>query len=325
MGLYPLSQKKAERKPRILNDTTTNHSKTTRSNLLLLLASLIWGCAFVAQSVGLSYVGPFTFNGLRFLLGGFVLLPCIYIIDKQRGVRPSVWGTHDPKQRKTLLMGGLCCGIAMTLGSSLQQIGLAYTTVGKAGFITALYIIIVPVMGLFLRKRVSRLVWCSVGLATAGMYLLCITEGFSIGKGDLILLIGAFFFSIHILVIDHFAQRVDGVRLSCLQFFVCGIVSLVPMFTLETPRITDVLAAWMPMLYAGLLSCGVAYTLQIIGQKHTSPTVASLILSLESVFAVLAGWILLGERLSARELAGCALVFFAIVLTQLPTPQKKRQ
>lgn len=290
--------------------------------MLLLLASLIWGCAFVAQSVGLAYVGPFTFNGLRFLLGGFVLLPCIYFMDRQRGARPTVWGTHDPAQRKTLLLGGLACGVAMTLGSSLQQIGLAYTSVGKAGFITALYIVIVPVLGLFLRKRIQPRFWFCVGLALVGMYLLCVTGGFSIALGDVILLAGSFFFSVHILIIDHFAQKVDGVRLSCLQFFVCGIVSLVPMFALEHPTLSGVLAAWAPLLYAGILSCGVAYTLQILAQKNTNATVASLILSLESVFAVLAGWVLLGQKLTLRELAGCLLVFVAIVLTQLPI--KKR-
>ena len=298
------------------------NSKTTRSNLLLLLASLIWGAAFVAQSVGMDFVGPFTFNGLRFLIGAIVLLPCIFIIDKQRGTHAGIWGTKNPAQRKTLLAGGFFCGLAMLVGSSLQQIGIAYTSVGKAGFITALYIVMVPVLGLFARKKVSMRVWCSVGLAVLGMYLLCINEGFSISKGDAIILLSAFFFSLHILIIDHFARKVDGVRLSCLQFFVCGAISLVPMFTFETPQIANIIGAWLPLLYAGVLSCGVAYTLQIIGQKHTSPAVASLILSLESVFAVLAGWVILGETLSPKELFGCLLVFVAIVLTQLPGRKK---
>ena len=297
--------------------------KTTRSNLMLLLASFIWGAAFVAQSVGMDFVGPFTFNGLRCLIGAGVLLPCVFIFDKQRGTRAGIWGTQDPKQRKTLLAGGFLCGLAMLLGSSLQQIGIAYTSVGKAGFITALYIVMVPLLGLFAGKKVSIRVWCSVGLAVVGMYLLCITESFSISKGDFIILISAFFFSLHILIVDHFARKVDGMRLSFLQFFVCGLISLVPMFVFETPQISGILGAWMPLLYAGVLSCGVAYTLQIMGQKNTNPAVASLILSLESVFAVLAGWVLLGETLSAKELLGCLLVFIAIVLTQLPGKKNK--
>ena len=189
---------------------------------------------------------------------------------------------------------------------------------GKAGFITALYIILVPVLGLFMKKRVQGKVWISVTLAVAGLYLLCITDGFSLGTGDLLVLLCALMFSVHILVIDYFSPKTDGVKMSCIQFFVCGILSGIAMLIFEEPSLGALLQAWMPILYAGVLSCGVAYTLQIVGQKDMDPTVASLILSLESVVSVLAGWVLLGQRLSLREISGCVLMFAAIILAQLP-------
>ena len=206
----------------------------------------------------------------------------------------------------------------MFAASSLQQIGLKYTTAGKAGFITAFYIVIVPVLGIFLHKKIGWKIWLAVVLALAGLYFLCITESFSIGKGDVLIFLCALIFAVHIMVIDYFSPKVDGVKMSCIQFFVCGILSLPFMFTIETPKAVAMTAAWMPLLYAGVLSCGVAYTLQILGQKNVNPAVASLILSLESCFSVLAGWIVLGERLSLRESAGCVLMFAAIILAQLP-------
>ncbi len=288
----------------------------TTNNLLLALTALIWGSAFVAQSVGMDYIGPFTFNSIRSFMGGIVLLPVIFIMKRQR--RKNGQGAPSSGDRKTLIIGGICCGIALAAASSLQQIGIVYTSAGKAGFITALYILIVPVMGLFLGRRAGLKVWIGVALAVAGMYFLCITDGFSISKGDFLVFLCAIVFSVHILVIDHFAPKVDGVALSCIQFFVCGILCAVPMFVQEQPRISEILAAWMPLAYAGVLSCGVAYTLQVIAQKNTDPTVASLLLSLESVFSVLTGWVILGERLSGRELFGCALVFAAVLLAQIP-------
>ena len=288
----------------------------TTNNLLLALTALIWGSAFVAQSVGMDYIGPFTFNSIRSFMGGIVLLPVIFIMKRQR--RKNGQGAPSSGDRKTLIIGGICCGIALAAASSLQQIGIVYTSAGKAGFITALYILIVPIMGLFLGRRAGLKVWIGVALAVAGMYFLCITDGFSISKGDFLVFLCAIVFSVHILVIDHFAPKVDGVALSCIQFFVCGILCAVPMFVQEQPRISEILAAWMPLAYAGVLSCGVAYTLQVIAQKNTDPTVASLLLSLESVFSVLTGWVILGERLSGRELFGCALVFAAVLLAQIP-------
>ena len=245
-----------------------------------------------------------------------MLLPVIFIL-RRRG-KKSGKSESPAGSRKTLIIGGVCCGAALAVASSLQQIGIMYTTAGKAGFITALYILIVPIMGLFLGKRAGIKVWIGVGLAVVGMYFLCITDGFSISKGDFLVFLCAIVFSVHILVIDYFAPKTDGVCLSCIQFFVCGILCAVPMLTQEQPQLREILAGWMPLVYAGVLSCGVAYTLQVIAQKNTDPTVASLLLSLESVFSVLAGWVILGERLSGRELFGCVLVFAAVLLAQLP-------
>lgn len=223
--------------------------------------------------------------------------------------------------RKDLIIGGISCGICLCLASNFQQFGIKYTTVGKAGFITACYIVIVPIIGLFLGKKCSKFIWAAVAMALIGLYLLCITDGFSIGKGDLLVLVCAFLFSIHILVIDHFSPKADGVKLSCIQFLTCGILSGIPALLFEHPEFSAICRAWMPILYAGIMSCGVAYTLQIIGQKNMNPTVASLILSLESCISVLAGWVLLGQQLSAKEILGCVIMFAAIILAQLPQKQ----
>lgn len=296
--------------------------RKSTNNFLLALTAFIWGSAFVAQSVGMDYLGPFTFNSIRCLMGGIVLIPEL-LLFKRNGRKKSQEQVAEVAgagigSRKDLIVGGICCGLALAAGSSLQQIGLVYTTAGKAGFITALYIVIVPVMGILLGKRVRLKVWIGVVLAATGMYFLCITEGFSIAKGDFFVFLCAAAFSVHILVIDYFAPKVDGVALSCIQFFVCGILCAVPMLVSEQPQISQIMEAWVPLAYAGVLSCGVAYTLQVVAQKNTDPAVASLILSLESVFSVLAGWVILGERLSGRELFGCALVFTAVILAQFP-------
>lgn len=293
-----------------------------KNAIMLILTAFIWGTAFVAQSVGMDYLEPFTFNGVRSLIGGIALLPCILFLEKWNKKNPSE-ETAVKGTKKDLIVGGIACGVLLCAASSLQQIGLVYTTAGKAGFITACYIVIVPVFGIFLHKKIGLKVWIAVALSVVGLYFLCITEGFAIGKGDLYVFGCAILFSLHILVIDYFAPRVDGVKMSCIQFFVCGIISLIPMFALETPTIEGMLAGWFPLLYAGVLSCGVAYTLQIVGQKNVNPAIASLILSMESCFSVLAGWAILGEKLSMRESAGCVLMFAAIILAQLP--EKKRE
>lgn len=295
-------------------------TKNLKNNLLLVLTALIWGCAFVAQSVGADYVGPFTFNSVRNILGGIALLPVIFVLDKVKKKEEIIRKSAEEKkqERKTLIIGGICCGFFLAAASSLQQVGLMYTTAGKAGFITALYILIVPLLGLVIGKKVGVKIWIGVALALVGMYCLCITEGFTVAKGDILVMLCAVVFSFHILVIDYFSPKVDGVKMSCIQFWVCGILCAIPMALTETPQVDQILEAWLPIAYAGILSCGVAYTLQIIAQKNVDPTVASLLLSLESVFAVLAGGLILHESLSIKEAIGCVLVFAAIILAQLP-------
>ena len=284
-----------------------------KNNILLVLTALIWGCAFVAQSVGMDYVGPFTFNMARFLIGAIVLLPVIWFMDRQRKT-----GAEKDAGQKTLIIGGICCGIALAVASTLQQWGILFTTVGKAGFITAMYIVIVPLLGIFIGKKVRPLIIGCVAIAVVGFYFLCMTESLRLGLGDFLVLLCAIAFSIHILVIDHFSPKVDGVKMSAIQFLTAAIISAVPTLLWEQPVFTEILQAWQPVLYAGVMSCGVAYTLQIIAQKNADPTVASLLLSLESVFSVLAGWVLLGQELSLKELFGCVLIFCAIILAQLP-------
>ncbi len=295
-----------------------------RSAALLVLTALIWGFGFVAQSAGLAHVGPLTLNGVRFLVASVVLAALVPLLDKIRGLAPSVWGTQDVAARKQLLIGGVACGVALLAASTLQQYGIVYTSVGKSGFLTALYILLVPLLGMLRGKRPPAKVWAGVALALVGMYLLCINEGFSVNIGDVLTIGCALMFSLHILIIDHFAARVDGVRLSCIQFLVCGLLGCVPMLLLEQPHAADLLGAWLPIFYAGAISAAMGYTLQILGQKGTDPTLASLILSLESVFAALGGWLVLGQTLAPRELLGCALVFAAILLAQLPAVHRQK-
>lgn len=294
---------------------------TVRNSILLLLTAVIWGTAFVAQSVGMDYIGPFTFNAVRFLIGGTVLLPLIFYFKK---VTPVTEKTEPEKrfERKTLLIGGVLCGLAIWGGSTFQQLGIQYTSVGKAGFITTLYIIIVPIIGLLFHQKVAGKIWVAAVMAMVGLYLLCVNESFSINRGDTLVLIGSLLFSIHIMVIDYYSPKVDGVKLSCIQFYVSGLISTVAAFLTETPSLGAIMDGIVPILYAGVMSCGVAYTLQIIGQKNMNPTVASLILSLESVISVLAGWVLLGQALAAKEILGCVIVFAAVILVQLPDKKK---
>lgn len=290
-----------------------------RNSLLLLLTATIWGVAFVAQSVSMDYIGGFTFNAVRNLIGALTLLPVIWGLGKTKAPeeKKRIQASFD---RKTLITGGICCGILLCFASNFQQFGIKYTSVGKAGFITACYIVIVPIIGIFLKKKCSPFIWIAVILSLCGLYLLCLTpgEGFAIGKGELLVLICAFLFSLHILTIDHFSPLVDGVKMSCIQFLVCGILSGIPALIFESPDLAGIFAAKIPVLYAGVMSCGVAYTLQIVGQKNMNPTVASLILSLESCISVIAGWLILGQNLSSREIFGCVLMFGAIILAQLP-------
>ena len=293
-----------------------------RNSILLLLTAVIWGTAFVAQSVGMDYIGPFTFNAARFLIGGTVLIPLIVYRSKKNPLLKNQTLEEKRKNQKTAWIGGVCCGIALCGASLLQQMGIQHTTVGKAGFITTLYIIIVPLIELFFGKKIAKKIWLGAVMAVIGLYLLCINENFSIGKGDFLILVCAILFAIHILIIDHFSPKADGVVLSAIQFFVSGFISVIGAILVENPNPAAMLDAIVPILYAGVMSCGVAYTLQVIGQKNISPTVASMILSLESVISVLAGWIILGEALSAKEIVGCVIVFMAVVLVQLPEKKK---
>lgn len=302
----------------------------TRNSLLLILTALIWGVAFVAQSKGGSAIGAYSFNFVRFLLGAAVLLPVIKLLDRLglSGKRPV---THE--DRISLWTGGTACGVMMCIASNLQQVGINLgTAAGKAGFLTTCYIILVPILGLFLKKKCSWNIWGGVVLTVAGLYLLCMSGSMSLRFSDVLVMFCALAFAVQILLVDHYAPLVDGVRLSCIQFLVCGILCGIPAFMVDMKHsfmeISNWAAsfantdAWIAILYAGICSCGIAYTLQIIGQQGVNPTVASLLMSLESVFSVLAGWIILNETLNIRELIGCGMIFGAIVLAQIPVRGK---
>ena len=302
-----------------------------RNSLLLVLAAFIWGIAFVAQSTGGDAVGPYTFNCIRSVIGSLVLVPVIKLSGRLH------WSHKKPVSRKdwrTLFTGGIACGIALSIASNLQQVGISLgSPVGKAGFLTACYMLIVPILGIFLKKKCGWNVWLGIVIAMVGLYLLCMQGSFSIQFSDLLLLLCALAFAVQILIVDHYADMVDGVRMACIQFLVCGIISAIPMIFMDMGLSVSEISewgsafadpyAWIPILYAGVLSCGVAYTLQIIGQRGLNPTVASLLMSLESVFSLLAGWVLLEEALSGREILGCILIFSAVVLAQLQVRKKQ--
>ena len=299
-----------------------NNSKRTdtiKSSLLLLVTASIWGAAFVAQRVGMDYVGGFTFNAVRFLLGALVLTPVLLVLKR---LSPDLPLRQEIKiaHRRCLIRGSLLCGIFLCLASNFQQFGIKYTTVGKAGFITACYIILVPIFGLFLHKKCSPFIWAAVFLALAGLYLLCMTDSLSIHKGDILVMICAVLFAFQILAVDHYSPLMSGLELSIGQFIVSAIGSGIPALIFEKPRLSSIFAAWQPILYAGIFSCGIAYTLQIVGQRNLNPTVASLIMSLESCISAIAGFLILGQTLSVREILGCEIMFAAIILAQMPAP-----
>ena len=294
-------------------------SARMRGNLLLLLTAFIWGVAFVAQKEGGAQMGSLTFNGVRSLLGGGLLLLLLPLLDRVGlSRRPA---TADEK--RSMWLGGVLCGLALFAATNLQQIGLLTTSAGKGGFITALYIVLVPVFGLFIGRRTTLFIWLGVALAVVGLYLLCMQGESGLGSGDLLVLLCAPIFSVQILLVDRFAPRTDCIRLACVQFFTVGILNTPLMFIFEQPSLAAMLDCWVSVLYAGLLSSGVAYTLQIVAQKDSHPTTASVLMSFESVFAVLAGVVLLGDRMTAWEWSGCAVMFAAVILAQLPTPRRK--
>ncbi len=300
-------------------------SKKMQSNILLLLTAIIWGSAFVAQKSGMDYVEPFTFNGIRTFIGGLVLIPVIFFMEKKNPPE-EISREEKTKKNKELLIGGICCGLALFAASSLQQFGVSHTTAGKAGFITTLYVVFVPIISVLLRKKVRPIMWLCVAMGAVGLYLLCMTDAsFRLTFGDTLVLLCAVAFAVHILTVDHFSPKMDGIKLSCIQFLTVGIVSMVCMFIFEHPDIHAILDCAVPLLYAGVLSCGLGFTFQVVAQKHAEPTVASLLMSLESVFAVVFGALLLHETMSMRELSGCLIIFIAVIISQLPEkkPQKE--
>ena len=295
-----------------------------RQVVLPILAAFIWGTAFVAQDVCADAMGAFTFNGARYFIAVLALLVVIAVMNGTKKDRPQLTPAEKKASRKQLWLGGFCCGTALAVASNFQQAGLvAGTDAGKAGFITALYVVLVPVFGLFFRRKVTLPVWGAVVLSVVSLYLLCIKGSFSLAPGDLLVLVCAVCFAIHILVIDHFTAFCDGVKLSCLQFLFAGIWSTILALIFDTISLQVLLDCALPLLYVGVFSCGVGYTLQILAQKDSNPTVVTILLSLESVFAVISGAIILHQQMTGREYLGCVLMFAAVVLAQLPMPQKK--
>lgn len=289
-----------------------------RHTLFPLLAALIWGTAFSAQSIAAAHMEAMSFNCCRSLIATLFLFGLDLVFSRVTPGRRSMLQLDRP-QRRQLLLSGLLCGTALFLASNLQQVGIAGTSAGKAGFLTAIYIIFVPLLGLlFQGKRSTPLLWGSVAIAVVGLYFLCVTEGFSVAPIDLVLLLCAVIFAVHILIIEHFSTRVDGVQMSCLQFLVAGILSGAGALLFEQPTAQGLMACLLPTLYVGIFSSGVGYTLQILSLRGANPTVVSLLMSMESVFALLSGALLLGERMSGRELFGCALMMVSVVLAQLP-------
>lgn len=284
-----------------------------RGSIALVVATVIWGSAFIAQRVGMDHIGPFTFLAVRNTLAVPFLMLVVFLFDSNKKDYWKLW------LDKKLWKAGLYCGTALFVAAGLQQIGLVYTSAGKSGFLTAMYIVLVPVLGLFRKKMPPITVWCSVALAVVGLYLLSCAGVSQINVGDILLLGCAFAFAVQIVLIDEMGLELDGLRLNCIQSFVVAVIGTVCMFLFETPNIEGICVSWLSICYAAILSTGVAYSLQIIGQKHLPPSPASLIMSLESVFAVLCGWLILKEQLSSSEAFGCVMVFASVILSQIPT------
>lgn len=301
-------------------------NKKMLGNLLLILTAMIWGTAFVGQRVGMENIEPITFTAARMTLAAIVVGAVAMIFDlKEKRGTPTRSAEEEKQYKKNTLIGGVCCGLFLASASLFQQMGVVYTSAGKAGFITAMYMLLVPVINFILFKKKNSLrVWIAVLIGVAGMYLLCVNEGFSLSQGDTLVCICAVLFSGHILCCDHFAQLGNPIKISALQFLTTAVISGIMAFILETPSWDKVISAVIPILYCGIISGGIGYTLQIVAQKFTDPTIASLLMSLESVFAVIAGAILLNEKMSTKELLGCVIMFAAIILVQLPSRKKQR-
>lgn len=303
-------------------------AKNLKGSIVLLIAAMIWGFAFVAQDVAAELIEPFTLNGVRFLIGSVSLLPVILVMSKKTG-KPVLEKTAE--DRKVLLRAGILCGVFLCIAANIQQFGIAIyppeaASSGRSGFITALYVVLVPIFGIFLKKKIGLNVWISVALATVGMYLLCFAEGISgIYLGDIIVLCCAFGFTLQIMCIDKYGNLVDGVKLSCIEFLISGVLSLLLMAIFENPELANILSAWKQLIFLGVFSSGIAYTFQIIGQQNMeNPTVASIIMSLESVFAAIGGVLLLNESMTIREIIGCIIMFGAIILSQLQSKNRAK-
>lgn len=281
-----------------------------QANLMLLLAAAIWGLGFVAQRFGMDHLGPYSFNALRFFIGALSLVPLIWWYKRKGLLQDLDW--------KLLLWGSIPVGVLLFIAASLQQVGLLYTTAANAGFITGLYIVLVPLLGIFLKHKISANIWLGCSIAVAGLYLLSVGDDFSVNFGDLLQLIGAFFWAAHLLTIDHYSKRVPPLLLACLQFVICGLLSTAVAYSIETPELNNALLAWKSVLYSGVVSVGIAYTLQVMAQKHAHPAHAAIILSLETVFAAIGGVWLLGEELNSRALLGCGLMLLGMLVSQLP-------
>lgn len=293
--------------------------------LFLFMGAIIWGFGFIAQRLGNQHIGPFTFNGIRFLMGAITVSPLLFIArqkEKRAGVKEK---TLNPQPRRTWLIASLVCGLALFAASSFQQIGLIDTEAGKAGFITALYIILVPLVGLFLGKKVSWQVWIALALAVGGLYLLMVKGDFKVASSDIIILIGAFLWALHILSVDHFTQKLDGIRLAFGQFLVCGALAVSVALVREPITVEGLKEALYPLLFSGIVVAGIAFTFQVLGQRGTNPTIAALVMSLEAVFAVLGGILFLSELMSVQEWLGCGLMLIALVLAQVKLPKIKRK
>lgn len=298
------------------------NNKQVRNSFLLVLTAFIWGIAFVAQSEGGNAVGPFSFNCIRSIIGFFVLIPVIKVMDYLNVSRKP----KTKEDKLNLIKAGCACGFFLFFASNLQQLGINLgTPAGKAGFLTATYILMVPIIGIFFKKKCYWNVWVGVAITLIGLYLLCMDGSFYLQLSDILVILCALVFSFQILTVDHYTSFVDGVRLSSIQLLISGLLTAIPMFVYEMDAnwlSQFTMQAWIPILYAGVCSCGIAYTLQIIGQEDVNPTIASLLMSLESVFSVIAAWILLNQQLSTRQLMGCSFIFVAIVLAQLPIKSK---
>lgn len=292
--------------------------------LLLLLTSIVWGCAFVAQSDAMDYIGPFTMNGLRTIVSAIVLIPVCFISDKLTGKKITLLGTTNKKEKRRVLFVGLLCGLAITIASTVQQFGIKYTSVGKSGFLTTLYVVFVPILALFFGRKIRWNGWVAVVFALLGMFLICIEKGEPLNVGDILVVISAIFFAIQIIIVDKYVNSVDGIRLSCLQFIVCGVVCTTLAFIFEEISIETIIKAAISILYTGVLSGALGYTLQIVAQKWVAPNIAPLIMCLESVFALIAGAIIKHEQMHTQVYIGCALVFVAIVLAQINFSKKNK-